>query len=453
MLIKKRKAKISERGIYIQDKELLETAFLPGVHYKYIVDHTNKTVTIQPAESGNMVSKRRRKDMEMSVIDIRKQEVKEIFTDTEYMEIEIYEDEIRVTGMKRNDQGEEIAKTILLSRQEFQEFIREQGIREYPTVIDEALTAVSVFSGAGVFDIGFHEEFQILRSLDIDKDAARTYRYNFGNHIAQDNVLSVDRETIPEVDLLVGGSPCQGFSNANRRTNVINNPNNLLIREFIRMVKCTNCKVFVLENVPQVLTAGNGQFVKELKSALSAYRITTGVLNASHFGTAQNRKRAFVMGSKIGDISLPIPKQTKIKTVEEAFVGLHDDLPNQLDYTDSSGIALERMKHIPQGGNVMDIPEQIRPKGTHSINYRRLRFDEVSPSIVHVGKSNILHPTENRNISVRETARLFDVPDSFVFKGALRAMQQQIANSVPVSLGRAIARKVKETFSRKLIYF
>jgi len=88
---------------------------------------------------------------------------------------------------------------------------------------------------------------------------------------------------------------------------------------------------------------------------------------------------------------------------------------------------MERIKHVQQGGNVKDIPEEIRPKGQHSDMYKRLEWDKPSITIVNPRKAMLLHPTENRILSIRECCRLFSLPDNFIFKGSLSAMQESIA--------------------------
>ncbi|WP_240377200.1 DNA cytosine methyltransferase [Bacillus piscicola] len=461
MLIKQRKAKLSKRGIYLQDRELLQTVFKPGAHYTYKIDPTSKSILIQPTSgSQNKVSKRKYKDTYKSVIDIRKKEALEVFRGVDYLEVEIFKDHITIAGYRNNEpltdhQSSQKLAEVSFSRVQIRSLIQEHSLkdtygRSLKTIrppLDEVITAVSLFSGAGVFDLGFLDDFKIILALEKDSDAVKTYRYNIGDHVQETDIVYTEKSLLPKADVIIGGSPCQGFSNANRHTHFLHNPNNLLVRQFIDSVNSNeNCKVFVLENVPQLLTAGNGQFKNEIEEALSDFDITSGILNASHFGTAQNRKRAFMIGSKIGKIKLPKPREGLVNTVKQALCGLHDDIPNQRDYSQSTDTTIKRFKHVPPGGNIFDIPEDIRPKGGHSIYYRRLEWNEVAPSIVNPRKANILHPSLNRILSVRECARLFDVPDTFTFKGTLSSMQQQICNSVPVSLAKAIAKKVKNAF-------
>lgn len=204
-------------------------------------------------------------------------------------------------------------------------------------------------------------------------------------------------------------------------------------------------KVFVLENVPQLLTKGK-KFVEEIKERLSNFEITVNKVNSADFGSAQKRSRAIIIGSKIGKIELKAPKICNVKTVRQAFEGLNDSIPNQLDYPKSKEDTKKRMSYVPQGGNFKDIPEELRTKGKHSNSYHRLAWDEQSITIPNIRKSCIMPPEGNRVLSVREAARLFDLPDSFVFYGTLASRQQMIANAVPLSLSTAIAKVIKNAF-------
>ena len=313
------------------------------------------------------------------------------------------------------------------------------------------LQVLSLFSGAGLFDKAFQESgFEIVFALEKDPEISKTYKYNLGE-ITTADITKFDQTKLPFAPVLIGGSPCKGFSNANRNSNFLDNPNNLLVREYIKCVKQINPYVFVLENVPQILTAGNGQFFNEIKNELKEFEITKGVISSAGFGDAQDRKRAFIIGSRLGmKIELPKPSllPSQYKTVREAFKGLNPFVANQGDISKPKPITLERIKHVKPGGNVFDIPEEIRPKGQHSDMYKRIEWDKPAVTIVNPRKAMLLHPEENRILSIREACRLFSLPDSFVFKGGLSAMQESIANSVPIQLGKAIANKVKDAITQ-----
>ncbi|MFY0519268.1 DNA cytosine methyltransferase [Lysinibacillus sp. UGB7] len=481
--IKRRTAKLSSRGLYLQDKELLKSNFNVGKHFKYVVDMKKKQIRIVPStkETKNTVSKRQLKDGTKPVLDIRDKEALKAFQGADFLEVVIFENEILVRGIKER----KIRKTSILNFLELKDTKSAFNTRidkdelasvvggfdftissnenldlaENPTLFSEMpllLRAVSLFSGAGCMDIPFTQNnFEVVCAVERNEEAALTYRYNHGNHIYVADITTFDKSIFQECSapVMFGGSPCQGFSNSNRRLSFLDNPNNLLVREFIKSVQANkNCAIWVLENVPQLLTAGKGQFLNEIKSELSDFHITHGVLNSLEYGDAQDRQRAFLIGSKIGPISLPTPNVDSPRTVFDAFKGLYDEMPNQNDISDSRKRTIERMKCIPQGGNWQQLPDHLKTPGmfkrnTQSNIYKRLKWDEPACTIVNPRKCLLTHPEENRILSVRECARLFSIPDDFIFQGNLEAMQQQIANATPVRLVYAIAQKVKDAIT------
>lgn len=504
-IIKKRKGKISKRGIFLMDKELKKTSFQIGSHYKYIIDKKNKKVIILNSEDDkdNTVCKKKTNYDLLPVIDIRKKDAKDIFNICDYLQITIYVDKIVVEGYKEdkkttvNKKESFLNKTVNFFKKNIKDITQILNIKKclevslssknldklavngfeqisfdnyldsisndcilnnsfkvasktIPAKINPLIKVASLFSGAGLMDLGFLQEggFDIIFALDIDKDACETYKYNIGNHILCNDINNIDKNSIPKVPIMIGGPPCQGFSNANRINNYLDNPKNALVKQYIEAIKANKeCKVFVLENVPQILTAGKGKFKKEILDSLSDFKITYGVVSSADMGSPQDRKRAIFIGSKIGEINLPKALVSSYKTVRQAFHDINENTPNQKDCAKSKLETIEKMKYIPQGGNVFNIPENIRPKGKHSCFYKRLSWDLPSITIVNVSRSMILHPEKNRLISVREAASIQDVPNNYIFKGSLFSKYQQVANGVPVLLSKAIAAKIKKAFT------
>ncbi|MCY9763176.1 DNA cytosine methyltransferase [Paenibacillus alvei] len=494
-IIKSRRAKNSQRGLYIQDLQLKETVFQPGTHFTYIVDRKEKKLIILQAKDGNTVSKRSIRDGMKPVLDIRNKEALAVFHECDYLQIEIFEQEIIVRGFEESKDTEQkhsqknsryyrkvcgikqllqVKQTAIavMSRSElekavggyeqlsfsfFEEEIQEHqssSVRYIKDAIKHAGIALAVdsfFSGAGLMDYGFlQEDFDFSLAVELDKDAADSYRANIGNHVHSEDIRKVDpkRYTSP---VMIAGTPCQGISNTNRINKAVDNPNNLLTSSYVNAIKMNpNCKVFAIENVPQILTEGGGVYIDEIRNSLSDFEITYGVLNAADFGAPQVRERCILIGSKIGRIDLPKPSVPKrlYQTVRDAFRNLLPSTKNQQDISKPKPITLERIRSVPAGGNVADIPTEIRPKGTHSNMYKRLEWDKPSITIVNPRKSMILHPEEDRILSVRECARIQGLPDSFSFCGSLNARQQQVANGVPYQLARAIAKVIREAIER-----
>lgn len=494
-LIKKRIAKLSKRGLYLQDKELRQTNFKIGQHFKYEVDLKKKQIRIVSTDeqTKNIVSKRMLQDGLKPVIDIRDKGALQVFNGAEQLEVIILENEVLVRG---------IVKEAVLSSEllQFADYARSEqkltvaidkaelasvaGSFTFSTTSDQdtrffsdnpqffselpiALKAASFFSGAGGMDFSmlsgmnegtndYEEQLEIVFAVEKDEHAAETYRYNIGDHIHCEDICDIEDSLPYQLGATIhfSGTPCQGFSNANRRSDkkisFLENPNNLLVRQYIAKTKANpNCAVFIWENVPQLLTKGSAFFLQEIKRELADFEITTGVLNARDFGCPQERERAFLIGSKIGRIELPKPQTTTVKTVAEAFDGLNDSIPNQMDYSKSRNDTIERMKAIPPGCNWESLPASLRNKGmkkgvTQSNIYKRLDPDKAACTIVNVRKCLLMPPHENRVLSVRECARLFSLPDTFVFKGPLEAKQQQICNTTCVGVIKAIAKQVKD---------
>lgn len=512
-MLKKRKAKKSERGIYIQDIQLKDSVFKPGSHFKYLIDNKKKEVIILPdEESKNTVSKRSIKNGVKPVIDIRNAEALKAFKDMDFLEIEIFEEKILVKGLKEEPVEEantlvsKIKKTakkavrkisnvvnitekielkkqfeVLMSRKQLDkvvgqsfeqitlfDLLNEDNVATHndaSSAIKKAifnakipLQIASLYSGAGIMDLGFKQAgFELKFGLELNEEAAETYRYNLGDHINVADIQKFDLNNIYKASVMIIGNPCTVFTNTNRsKKRLLNHPDYVLVKRTIEAIKANqSCAIFVWENVPQILTALDGQVLEEIIEELNEFEISYGVLNAADFGAAQLRKRAFIIGSKIGKVELPKPyfEPKDYRTVEEAFLDLDDTVPNQMDFTKPKAETLEKMKYVRPGNNWRDIPDHLKNKkmaagSTHSSIFRRLEWDKPSVSLPNVRKCNIMPPEGLRSLSVRETARLFGVPDDFIFKGKLSSMQQQICNAVCVPMARAIGMVVKKTIQQ-----
>ncbi|MEM4992959.1 DNA cytosine methyltransferase [Priestia sp. SB1] len=570
-IIKKRKAKKSERGLYIQDIELMKTMFKAGTKFKYIVDYNTKEILIVPStEEGNTVSyrqlkptkkekelaertitvskkkalsrrhkslsekllvalnlkskiKRRKAGKLKSVIDVRDKQALSAFSGADQLDIEIFEDVIRVRGFQ-NVEVEDIAnsqesntiiskaknvskkalrkiskiidiKPRLELKQKYEVYLRRNQLNkvaagqlsfdffmeESPFADDsknDAFSGVknvlrdvaipleisSLFSGAGLMDYGFKKAgFTLKFALDFEAGAVETYKHNLGDHIVQADIKKYDLKKIVKSAIMVLGSPCTAFSNSNRSDKRLKDHKDypLILKSIEAIKENENCKIFCWENVPQILTAYQGEVLKLIKEELSDFEITAGILCAADFGDPQLRKRAFIIGSKIGKIDLPKPtvRPENYKTVGEALKGLDDSVPNQLDISKPKDpLVVERRKYVPQGRNWKVLPkylltDSMRPKkrkgkkpkkpSTHSTTYRRLESNKPSFSLANYRKANILPPRGLNGLSVRQVARLFSVPDHFIFLGEkMSSRQQQPVNGVPICIGMGVATTI-----------
>jgi DNA (cytosine-5)-methyltransferase 1 len=342
------------------------------------------------------------------------------------------------------------------------------------------MIGIELFSGAGGMAIGAKQAgVKICIAIENNAYAAQTYMKNHKDTtVVIDNIENItefnfDRKK--ETVVLFGGPPCQGYSYSNRKTRNSQNPKNWLFKEFIRCAKLIMPDWIVMENVPGLKRMDNGFFLKSICDDLRDLGFTPNVkiLNAVDFGVPQKRERLFIVASKNG-IVFKFPEGSFANnhvTVKDAISDLpslsNGSMEEELFYktkaisqyanllrgqskkakqnyvSKNSKVVLTRYQYIQQGNNWKDIPSQLMANykdfsRCHSSIYRRL--DENSPATIisNYRKSMIIHPNENRGLSLREAARLQSFPDSYEFVGSLDQKQQQVGNAVPPLLAKAI---------------
>lgn len=322
-----------------------------------------------------------------------------------------------------------------------------------------ALTYIDLFSGAGGFSLGFDRAgFRQLLSVEIEPHYCDTYQANFPEHkVLQRDLTAVSDDELlkqlnhQEVDVVIGGPPCQGFSMAGKigRT-FADDPRNHLFKEFVRVVKLTHPKFFVMENVARLFTHNSGKTRTEIieQFELLGYRVECKVLNAADFGVPQLRSRIVFIGRKDGGkIAFPEPNHTEYNTVGNA-IGHFPKLSsgeNSLilnhEAMNHSEQMLKKMSFVKNGGDRNDIPESLRPTSGDVRKY--IRYHSEKPSVCVTGDMRkVFHYEQNRALTVRELAALQSFPDDFVFLGQKIAQQQQVGNAVPPLLAQAIAEAV-----------
>lgn len=351
-------------------------------------------------------------------------------------------------------------------------------------IYQQKMVGIELFSGAGGMSVGASLAGIVTKAaVEIDPFAAQTFAHNHKTA----KVLNIDirktfKKDFPNISgdkILFGGPPCQGFSKSNLKTRNTLNNNNWLYKEYIRIVKLLKPEWIVLENVYGIIGTESGFFIKQILEELNllGYSVNYSVLNSKDYGVPQNRERVFIVGNldKV-KFKFPKPNTSKHITVSDALA----DLPNlengemggwkpyktedhsiyakqlRLDLTESPNHnvstntqkVLNRYIHIPQGGNWKNIPNDLMVdtykdhSRCHTGIYHRL--DENKPSIVigNYRKNMLIHPVENRGLSVREAARLQSFPDSFEFIGNLGNQQQQVGNAVPPLLAKAVFESI-----------
>ncbi|MFT4967722.1 MAG: DNA (cytosine-5)-methyltransferase 1 [Candidatus Deianiraeaceae bacterium] len=169
--------------------------------------------------------------------------------------------------------------------------------------MQQKFKVISLFSGAGGMDLGFKQAgFDIVFANDFDKDACNTYAHNIDKNILHCDISLIKNDDIPKnIDVLVGGFPCQGFSIANKNRN-IDDERNSLYKEMIRFITVSNPKIIIAENVKGILSLGGGVIFNKIRSDLReiGYEVNYKVVNTSYYGVPQQRERVIIMANKIG---------------------------------------------------------------------------------------------------------------------------------------------------------
>ena len=348
---------------------------------------------------------------------------------------------------------------------------------------------IDLFSGCGGSAWGFKVAgFAIKAAVEIDKIASESFSENFpettiinddirrvtGKYLLKSSgIKSGDRNRL----IILACPPCQGFSTARRNEQRQTDPRNILILEFVRLVKEIKPIAFVLENVPG-LAKGIGQSVfQDAINQLSdiGYRMTDPkVLEAADYGVPQKRRRLVVIGTRVKGLRLTLPEPThqrpnstdrKLppwKTVRDTIFKLPRISAGARNTGDSlhitaslSELNLERLKNTPKdGGSRMAWPEQLKLKCHKSVTgytdvYGRMHWDSPSSTITGgcamISKGRFGHPEQNRAISLREAAKFQTFPDSFNFTGNFGEIAKQIGNAVPSLLAQKIAEALRQS--------
>ena len=358
---------------------------------------------------------------------------------------------------------------------------------------EKPLTAIDLFCGAGGLSEGFRQAgFHVLAGQDHDEAAGATFAATHQEakfvggpiqNVRPQELLKAARAKAGEIDVVVGGPPCQGYSVYNHQRGS-NDPRAGLFREYLRIVEGIKPKWIVMENVTGITSIAGGMIVQEIKEAMGAlgYRVEMRVLKAEEYGIPQERRRVFFIGTNThAPVLFPEPTHGSglrpFVTVWDAISDLpvlrngdkgtprayakaaQNDYQQQLrrgrriveNHAASKLAAVneERMRHIPPGGSWRDIPFDLLPEGMkrakrsdHTKRYGRPKKTDLACTIltkcdVHWGA--YIHPTQNRSFTVREAARLQSIPDAFVFDGSRTEQYVQVGNAVPPLLGKCVA--------------
>lgn len=377
------------------------------------------------------------------------------------------------------------------------------------------LTVVDLFSGPGGFSEGFRQEgYHVAAGVDYDENSVETFNKNHPESAAiQGDVSEIDPEYIlqeggvskEDVNIVVGGPPCQGFSIAGDRNE--GDERNQLFKDFASKIAVLEPEYFIMENVTGLLsmeTPEGRPVIDEIQDQFEDLGYTTKyrTLVASDYGAPQNRKRVFILGTnQLEPLSFPTPThsgegQTTLGqngvtldpyvTVADAFSDLpqldagetatdykkppqndfqthmrrkmneNSTIPNH-DAVNHRDHIVERFRHIPQGGDMTDAPEEHQPSKVYSSRNRRLPEDRPSYTVTSHVLDELIHPWDDRAVTVREAARLQCFPDHYEFHGKRNVFHgsdetsqyEQVGNAVPVALSQSLAAHLKDSYFKE----
>lgn len=385
------------------------------------------------------------------------------------------------------------------------------------------MNVIDLFAGAGGFSAGFKKAgFNIVLANEIDQQIAYTYQKNFSdtlminedikilsNHFDElvkqhldDKCIDKDKivHGLENIDVVIGGPPCQGFSMAGSRIRkkhaFLEDPRNYLFKYYFKIIQRFEPKYFVMENVPGMKSLKGGLILEEIVSLFEdesnfnngKYHLSMQVLSADQFGVPQARKRFIIIGSKYSHVDIEKgidivkqemlatdPNRFRTNTLYDAISDLnylnHSEGEFEQDYrieplTDyqlarrsnsdklynhtasrHNDIALSRIKQILPGQNFRDLCESEHIKSVHSGSYGRLEWDKVAMTITTrfdtPSAGRVIHPERDRALTPREAARIQSFDDNFIFYGNKTSIGKQIGNAVPPLFAEVLANLIK----------
>lgn len=359
------------------------------------------------------------------------------------------------------------------------------------------MNVIDLFAGCGGMSLGFIKNgYDVKLAVEIDPNIAETYKLNHKNtDVIIDDINNLDSSRLQkyrDIDVIIGGPPCQGFSMAGNRIRqgFIDDPRNYLFKGYFNVVKKVKPKFFVMENVPGLLTMQEGKVFEEISRIFSNEKMLDGdkyylhhrIFKTYEFGIPQRRERLVIIGSLNRDYNFEevfTKTKTKIELRDKSFfnrVNIYDaisDIPTPTEdgrvklskpnsiyqkslrcnddttmnhiKTKHSKKAIDRMKKIKPGENYKSLNEMV--KSVHSGSYGRMEWNEPSVTITTrfdtPAGGRYIHPAEDRTITPREAARIQSFPDDFIFVGSKTSICTQIGNAVPPKLAFFLSEFIK----------
>lgn len=365
------------------------------------------------------------------------------------------------------------------------------------------MNVIDLFSGVGGLSCGFRKAgYKILLANEIDKSISESYKLNHPETLMINddirNIIPLLDKYKGQIDVIIGGPPCQGFSMAGARirkkNDFLEDPRNFLFRNYFEVVQKIEPKYFIMENVPGMLSMSNGKIIEEIENIFSneknfkngKYYIYKQVLCASDYGVPQDRHRLIIFGSKKKINAkkafdetrkrMEISGEIKRVTIFDAISDLNylsggegefeQEYKNKplTDYqrqrrknarllynhkaTSHNKIAINRINELKPGGRRMNLKDGENIKSVHSGAYGRMKWDELSKTIItrfDTPSSGVyIHPEQARTLTPREAARIQSFDDDFIFYGTKSSIIKQIGNAVPPLLAYFLATVINE---------
>ena len=339
------------------------------------------------------------------------------------------------------------------------------------------LNFIDLFSGCGGLSCGLEMAgHNCLLGVDFNADAVKSFKRNHPK--AQGLCMDIHKLTsralakhidIDSVEMVVGGPPCQGFSTVGRGD--ADDARNSLFRQFVRIVKVTNPKVVIFENVTGMLARKNEKTLKKIFNSFEklGYHMDARVMSADEYGVPSRRRRAIIMGIKGGIPQFPgithgARGKNDFVTVENIFKDLAGSSGETYNHDPKLAVISnltdrKRLKYIPAGSGIRyekdekaflpkrlryDIDwKKIREGRFRQTKLQRLPLTSPAPTIL-TSRTMYYHPTEPRYLTCREAAACQSFPNDFIFEGSQTSIFRQIGNAVPPGLAFALGQEIKK---------
>ncbi|WP_319468427.1 DNA cytosine methyltransferase [uncultured Trichococcus sp.] len=365
-------------------------------------------------------------------------------------------------------------------------------------IIKMKYNVIDLFCGSGGFSKGFQDAgYNVRLGIDAWEDAVVTYQHNFPDaEVINKDITTINTNEIlkilniqkDDIDVIIGGPPCQGFSLSGKR--MIDDPRNILYKSFVDFVGEFKPKVFIMENVPGLIKLFGGSIKDSVIEDFSSlgYEVKYQTLSSEEYGVPQKRRRVFFVGinqeklkntrtfifpapthgdglwleepltceQAISDLDF-IPDDVALNECEDYKVNPQTPYQKKMRaksnylFNHVATIHKDKTKEIialvPDGGNYKSLPDAL--KGTRKVNIAWTRMNSQKPCFtIDTGHNHHFHYKENRVPTVRESARIQSFPDDFRFLGTKTSQLKQVGNAVPPLVAQSLAEEVKKILNR-----